>query len=121
MSKNFGRYIKEKRLQLGLSREKLAEIADTTSTVIYRVETGRENPKKDLSIRIQKALGVTIHSEYVEEAIDISIESIKANNDKIDEYKEFKSIVRALYLMTPDDIHKTYEFVNSLHNHKRKK
>lgn len=118
---DFGRYVKEKRLQLGLSREGLADIADTTSTVIFRIEHGKENPGEDLSNRIQNALGITIDNEWVKEPIYRSIESIKTGNDIANEYKEFKSIIRALYTMTSKDIHIVYEFVNNLHNSKRKK
>lgn len=117
---NFGRYIKEKRLQLDLSREKLAEIADTTSTVIYRVETGKEKPGEDLSSRIQEALGVSINNEIVEEPIQDSIETMKATNDKIEEYKEFRSIIRHVTKMNRDDLHTVYEFVNALYAARRK-
>lgn len=118
---NFGKYVKEKRLQLGLSREELANLADTTSTVIYRIETGRENPGKELSERVQKALGVIINNGWVEEPIHVSIESMRNASKEVDEYKEFRSIVRALYEMTPGDLHKVCEFVNDLRNSKRKK
>lgn len=118
---NFGKYVKEKRLQLGMSREELANLADTTSTVIYRIETGRENPGKELSERVQKALGVIIDNGWVKEPIHISIECMRRASGEVDAYKEFKSIIRALYSMTPEDLHIVYEFVNNLHNSKRKK
>lgn len=118
---NFGKYVKEKRLQLGMSREELANLADTTSTVIYRIETGRENPGKELSERVQKALGVIINNGWVEEPIHVSIESIRKASEEVNEYKKFKSIIRSLYSMTPEDLHMVYEFVNNLHNSKRKK
>jgi len=58
--KKFGKNVKAKRLELGLSQEALAFEAKSNRTYISDVERGTRNPSIDVVERIAKALGVTM-------------------------------------------------------------
>ena len=54
-----GRHIREKRLERGLSQEKLAELSDVGVTHISHIETGNTIPSLKSFLAIANALGVT--------------------------------------------------------------
>ena len=54
-----GRHIREKRLERGLSQEKLAELSDVGVTHISHIETGNTIPSLKTFLAIANALGVT--------------------------------------------------------------
>ena len=58
--KKFGKNVKTKRLELGLSQEALAFEAHSNRTYISDVERGTRNPSIEVVQRIAKALGVTM-------------------------------------------------------------
>jgi len=58
--KKFGKNVKAKRLELGLSQEALAFEAKSNRTYISDVERGTRNPSIEVVERIAKALGVTM-------------------------------------------------------------
>jgi transcriptional regulator with XRE-family HTH domain len=51
----FGRNLKRKRSESGLTQEKLAELADVDRTYIYRLENGRRAPSLPVLIRLSHA------------------------------------------------------------------
>lgn len=53
----FGDRVRERRLALGFSQEKLALRARVNRTYIGSLETGQRNPSLDLIARLAKALG----------------------------------------------------------------
>ena len=58
--KKFGKNVRTKRQQLGLSQEALAFDAKSNRTYISDVERGTRNPSIEVVQRIAKALGVTM-------------------------------------------------------------
>ncbi len=56
----FGKNVRTKRQQLGLSQEALAFEARSNRTYISDVERGTRNPSIEVVQRIAKALGVTM-------------------------------------------------------------
>jgi len=56
--KLIGRRIKELRKSKGLSQEKLAEKAETSTNYLSRMERGTENPTLDMLIKLANALEV---------------------------------------------------------------
>ncbi len=58
--KKFGKNVKTKRQQLGLSQEALAFDAKSNRTYISDVERGTRNPSIEVVERIAKALGVSM-------------------------------------------------------------
>lgn len=115
------KYIKEKRIQLGYSKEKLAELMDVSVRTISDVENGKYNISDVLMRNVEEALDVAfiIDRDSVCEHIDSAIKAMEGPRDKLEEYKEFRAIIRQLYSMGREDIHKTYDFINSLHGNKR--
>ncbi len=57
-AKNFGEFIKRKRISLGLSQEVLAQKLNITQGYVTRIENGRQVPSHDLIIDISKVLQV---------------------------------------------------------------
>jgi transcriptional regulator with XRE-family HTH domain len=53
----FGKIVKEKRLDLGLSQEKLAEKADLHTNYVGSVERGERNIALENIVALAKALG----------------------------------------------------------------
>lgn len=58
-SAHFGKNLKEKRLEKGFTQEKLAELADTDRTYIYRLENSKRFPSLQVLIRLAHAFGMT--------------------------------------------------------------
>lgn len=54
-----GRHIRAKRLEIGLSQEKLAELTEVGVTHISHIETGHTIPSLKTFLAIANALGVT--------------------------------------------------------------
>jgi transcriptional regulator with XRE-family HTH domain len=50
---------RSKRRQAGLSQEKLAEKADLSTILFFRIERGKESPSVDNLVKIAKALSVS--------------------------------------------------------------
>jgi transcriptional regulator with XRE-family HTH domain len=67
ISKLFGTVVRKRRVSVGLSQEKLAELAGLHPTYISMVERGIRNPTLDVSARIAKALNVGL-PRLIEEA-----------------------------------------------------
>jgi transcriptional regulator with XRE-family HTH domain len=55
----FGKRVKEKRLRLGLSQEKLAEMAEAHRNYIGMIERAEKNVSLEKIEKIAKALGTT--------------------------------------------------------------
>lgn len=62
ISKHFGRVVRRRRAEAGLSQEALAEKAGLHPTYISMVERGVRNPTLDVSARIAKALKASLPS-----------------------------------------------------------
>lgn len=58
--KKFSANVKSKRLELGISQEALAELAECHSNYIKRVENGQIDPSLSRANRIAKALNVKL-------------------------------------------------------------
>jgi len=58
--RQFGDAIRKKREALGLSQEKLAEIADCHRNYVGKVERGEQNISLDMIVRLAKAMRSTI-------------------------------------------------------------
>lgn len=60
-SNTLGKTIKELRIKLGLSQEKLARLADVSNNTIVNMEAGKQdNPTIETLKRVAKALSVGI-------------------------------------------------------------
>ena len=57
--KEFGDNLRRLRKDKGLSMETLANLADIELSQIYRIETGKINPKLTTVLKVAKALEVT--------------------------------------------------------------
>jgi len=60
LSKRFGTAVRRRRIEAGLSQERLAELARLHPTYVSMVERGVRNPTLDAAARIAKALKVTL-------------------------------------------------------------
>jgi len=58
LAQEFGRRVRQRRLELNLSQEKLAELASLHWTFVGQVERGRRNLTLHNIVKIAKALGV---------------------------------------------------------------
>ncbi len=58
----FGKRVKDKRLELNLSQEKLANIADIDRTYLPDIENGKRNISLVVAEKIAKALNVPLIS-----------------------------------------------------------
>lgn len=56
----FGKRVREKRLSMKLSQEKLANLADIDRTYLPDIENGRRNVSLIVAEKIAKALGVSL-------------------------------------------------------------
>ena len=65
--KRLGAALRAQRQKLGLSQEKLAEIADCHRNFVGRLERGEQNPTVDMLVRFAKALKCNIN-ELMKEA-----------------------------------------------------
>lgn len=57
----FGRRVKERRLELNLSQEKLANLADVDRTYLPDIEKGKRNVSLIVADKIAKALNVELY------------------------------------------------------------
>lgn len=60
MVENVNEYLKEKRLELGLSQKELAEKAGVSSNTIYNIEKGNFSPNVSTYQKICKALNIKL-------------------------------------------------------------
>ena len=58
---NLGELIRHHRKRAGISRRKLALLADTGQTVIYELEHGKQTVRLDTMLKIIGALNMTMH------------------------------------------------------------
>lgn len=65
---NFGELIKKSRENLGLSREALAAMLGVKETVLRRIESGQLQPDVALARKLEKALGIKLLVESLEES-----------------------------------------------------
>ncbi|MEP0873533.1 helix-turn-helix domain-containing protein [Trichocoleus desertorum AS-A10] len=56
----FGKAVRQRRRELDMSQEQLAELAELHRTYISDVETGKVSPSLDNIEKIAKALGISI-------------------------------------------------------------
>lgn len=76
VSKQFGIAVRRRRIEAGLSQERLAEQAGLHPTYISMVERGVRNPTLDASAKIAKALKVSL-PRLIEEAVNPKTASSK--------------------------------------------
>ena len=55
----FGKNLKEKRVESGMTQERLAELADIDRTYIYRLENGKRAPSLSVVIKLAHAFKAT--------------------------------------------------------------
>ena len=60
MLRSLGKRIRELRRERGYSQEKLAELADIHENHVRRIERGEANPSFLVSVRIARAVGVSV-------------------------------------------------------------
>jgi two-component system response regulator len=64
LKKGFGAEVKRRRIQSGISQEKLAELADLHRTYISAVESGKRNLTLESIQRLAQALGASVGSFF---------------------------------------------------------
>jgi CheY-like chemotaxis protein/DNA-binding XRE family transcriptional regulator len=64
LKKGFGAEVKRRRIQSGISQEKLAELADLHRTYISAVESGKRNLTLESIQRLARALGASVSSFF---------------------------------------------------------
>jgi transcriptional regulator with XRE-family HTH domain len=89
--------IKQRRKQLGLSQEDLAERAGTDQTAVSRYELGKNEPGADILGALAKALDTT--TDWLLGLTDIPDRPLRGQSDLSDEEKELIVILRS---KTPD-------------------
>ncbi len=67
LSNRFGSVVRQHRVGIGMSQERLAELAKLHPTYVSMVERGIRNPTLNVAARLAKSLGHTL-SELIEEA-----------------------------------------------------
>jgi two-component system response regulator len=65
VQKGFGAEVRRRRRLMGLSQERLAELASLHRTYVSAVESGRRNPSLSSLQRLAKALGASLGSVFV--------------------------------------------------------
>lgn len=78
---DLGKRIREERLKLRLTQEKLAESIDVSSSYVGQIERGERSVTLDTLIKIINILGVTI-DYLLEDSVDIE------NDNFIDQIKQ---------------------------------
>ncbi len=68
---NPGQKIKHLRLVRGWTATKLAELADTNSPNISRIENGQQRPRTDLEKRLAEVLGVDV-GDFYKDAVELN-------------------------------------------------
>ena len=68
LSRRFGIAVRARRIEEGLSQEKLAELAGLHPTYVGMVERGVRNPTLDVAARLAKALKVSL-PKLIEQAL----------------------------------------------------
>lgn len=76
-SANVGRNIRQRRLELGLSLESLADTSGVSSTMLSEVERGRKNPTVKLAYQIALALGCSLN-DLLEESANVRVSIVRA-------------------------------------------
>lgn len=76
-SANIGRNIRQRRLELGLSLESLADTSGVSSTMLSEVERGRKNPTVKLAYQIALALGCSLN-DLLEESTHLRVAIVRA-------------------------------------------
>ena len=56
--------IKERRVELGMSQERLAQLAGIGQSTISEIEAGKHNPTVDVALCIARALGKTVEELF---------------------------------------------------------
>ena len=56
--------IKERRVELGLSQEQLAQLARIGQSTISEIEAGKHNPTVDVALKIARALEKTVEELF---------------------------------------------------------
>lgn len=56
--------IKERRVELGMSQEQLAQQARIGQSTISEIEAGKHNPTVDVALGIARALGKTVEELF---------------------------------------------------------
>lgn len=76
-SANIGRNIRQRRLELGLSLESLADTSGVSSTMLSEVERGRKNPTVKLAYQIALALGCSLN-DLLEASASLRVSIVRA-------------------------------------------
>lgn len=76
-----GKRIREERLKLGLTQEKLAESIDVSNSYVGQIERGERSVTLDTLIRITQRLGVTI-DYLLKDSVDMK------NDNFVDQLKQ---------------------------------
>jgi transcriptional regulator with XRE-family HTH domain len=106
--KALGRRIREERMKLNLTQEKLAEKVDISDSYIGQIERGEKSLTLDTLVRLANCLGVTV--DFLLE------ESINNGNDKyIDMFAQL------LYKRTSEEKQMAFDVVKVMYSHLDKK
>jgi CheY-like chemotaxis protein/DNA-binding XRE family transcriptional regulator len=79
LKKGFGAELKRRRMENGISQERLAELADLHRTYISAVESGKRNLTLESIQRLARALGATVGSFFASVERSPGDESTKSN------------------------------------------
>ena len=103
--KYLGHRIREERIRLNLTQEKLAEAANITTAYLGQIERGERSLKLDKLISIANILGVTVDyllSDYIEPDEDRQIDQIhQLFHNRTTEEKELAvNMIKLLFSFT---------------------
>ena len=64
---SFGRLIKDRRKELGITQPHLAELAQVSTNTLYLLERGKANPSVEVLAKIAEVLGLELKLEVKKE------------------------------------------------------
>ena len=64
---SFGRLIKDRRKELGITQPHLAELAQVSTNTLYLLERGKANPSIEILAKIAEVLGLELKLEVKKE------------------------------------------------------
>lgn len=88
---SIGNRIKQRRIQLEMSQQDLADILRTTQQQIYRYEAGKNNPTSDVIIAVAKALDTS--TDWLLGLTD-DVKPFQGESDLTDMEREMINIMR---------------------------
>ncbi len=115
-----GKFIAERRKELGYNQKDLAEKLNVTDKAVSKWETGRSSPDVSMLIPLAKILGVSVteilNGEKISEenissaSNEIIVESLKKSNSK----RIFALILTLILLISTLAFYPVYEYTNSI-------